>query len=38
MTYRPHADGSVQQTGETSNDGGKTWQPSFDLIYRRAAQ
>jgi len=34
MTYTPHPDGSVQQMGETSDDEGKTWQPSFDLIYR----
>lgn len=36
MTYRPHADGSVEQAGETSDDGGKSWQPGFDFIYRRA--
>ncbi|MEO6172945.1 MAG: hypothetical protein ABIP02_07500 [Arenimonas sp.] len=36
MTYTPHADGSVQQMGETSDDGGNTWQASFDLIYRHA--
>ena len=33
MTYTPRADGSVEQAGETSDDGGKTWQPGFDLIY-----
>ena len=37
MTYTPHADGSVEQAGQTSDDGGKTWQASFDLIYRKAA-
>ncbi|MGH8105027.1 MAG: hypothetical protein ACREO1_08120 [Arenimonas sp.] len=36
MTYTPHTDGSVQQMGETSDDEGKTWQVSFDFIYRRA--
>jgi hypothetical protein len=36
MTYTPAADGSVRQAGETSDDGGKTWRPGFDLIYRRA--
>lgn len=36
MTYTPRADGSVEQAGESSDDDGKTWQPSFDLIYRRA--
>lgn len=35
MTYTPHADGSVEQAGQTSDDGGKTWQPGFDLIYMR---
>ncbi len=35
MTYTPHADGSVEQAGAASDDGGKTWTPSFDLIYRR---
>jgi hypothetical protein len=34
MTYTPHADGSVEQSGQTSDDGGRTWQPSFDFIYR----
>ena len=36
MTYTPHRDGSVEQMGESSDDGGKSWQPSFDLVYRRA--
>jgi len=36
MTYTPHPDGSVEQAGETSDDEGRTWQPGFDLIYRRA--
>lgn len=36
MTYTPLADGSVEQMGVTSDDDGKTWQPSFDFIYRRA--
>jgi hypothetical protein len=35
MIYTPHPDGSVEQAGESSDDGGKSWQPSFDLIYRR---
>lgn len=35
MTYTPNADGSVRQSGESSDDNGKTWQPSFDLTYRR---
>jgi hypothetical protein len=37
MTYTPGADGSVRQFGETSDDGGATWAPSFDFTYRRAA-
>ena len=37
MTYTPQADGAVRQLGESSDDKGKTWQPSFDFIYRRAA-
>lgn len=36
MTYTPLADGSVEQSGVTSDDDGKTWQPSFDFIYVRA--
>ena len=35
MTYTPRADGSVEQAGESSDDDGRTWQPSFDFIYRR---
>ncbi|MBW8880294.1 MAG: hypothetical protein JF615_02390 [Asticcacaulis sp.] len=35
MTYTPHPDGSVEQAGQTSDDGGKTWTASFDLIYRK---
>lgn len=34
MTYTPAPDGSVRQSGETSDDAGRTWQPSFDFIYR----
>jgi hypothetical protein len=34
MTYTKLADGSVEQAGTSSDDGGKTWQPSFDFIYR----
>jgi hypothetical protein len=35
MSYAPLADGSVRQVGETSIDGGKTWQAAFDFTYRR---
>jgi hypothetical protein len=35
MTYHPGSDGSVRQTGLVSADDGKTWQPGYDLIYRK---
>ncbi|MGB9415039.1 MAG: hypothetical protein WCB58_01890 [Acidobacteriaceae bacterium] len=35
MSYRPLSDGTVEQSGVTSDDEGKTWQPGFDLIYTR---
>jgi hypothetical protein len=35
MEYRPHADGSVEQIGTASTDGGATWQPGYDYIYRK---
>lgn len=34
-TWRPLPDGRVQQTFESSSDGGKTWAVSFDGFYRR---
>ena len=37
MTYTKGADGSVRQAGAASEDGGKTWTPTFDFTYRRAA-
>jgi hypothetical protein len=37
MTYSRQPDGAVRQLGESSDDQGKTWQPSFDFIYRKAA-
>jgi hypothetical protein len=37
MTYTRHADGSVEQLGETSDDNGQSWQPGFDFLYRPAA-
>ena len=36
ITYTPLPDGSVEQAGESSDDGGKTWKKSFDLLYRKA--
>jgi hypothetical protein len=35
MTFEPRADGTVRQTGTISTDGGKTFEPSFDLIYTK---
>jgi hypothetical protein len=35
MSYRLLSDGTVEQSGVTSDDNGKTWQPGFDLIYTR---
>ena len=35
MTFEPLANGDVRQSGTQSLDGGKTFQPSFDLIYKR---
>jgi len=35
-TYTVQPDGAVRQFGETSDDQGKTWTPSFDFLYRRA--
>jgi hypothetical protein len=37
MTYTPLSDGQVEQVGVTSDDAGKTWQPSFDFIYKPAS-
>jgi hypothetical protein len=37
MTYSRAAGGAVRQLGEFSADGGATWIPSFDFLYRRAA-
>jgi len=38
MTYTPLADGAVEQAGESSDDEGKSWQPSFDFIYKPAVE
>ena len=35
MSYRLLPDGTVEQSGVTSDDNGKTWQSGFDLIYTR---
>ena len=36
MTYTKEPGGAVRQHGEVSTDGGKTWAPSFDLLYTPA--
>jgi hypothetical protein len=35
MNYQKQPDGQVRQWGDSSTDGGKTWSPSFDFLYRR---
>jgi len=35
MRYQRQPDGQVRQWGEASSDGGKSWQSSFDFLYRR---
>ena len=34
IRYQKEPDGQVRQWGESSFDGGKTWKPSFDFLYR----
>jgi len=34
MRYRRNPDGTVRQWGEVTQDGGKSWLPSFDLTYK----
>ena len=36
MTYSPLAGGAVRQHGEFSADEGKSWQTTFDFVYRPA--
>jgi hypothetical protein len=38
MVYEKLPDGSVTQTGYGSQDGGKSWQLSYKLVYRPSAQ
>jgi len=35
MTFEPRPDGTIRQSGTLSMDGGKTFAPSFDLIYTK---
>jgi hypothetical protein len=36
-TWQPRKDG-VRETAELSTDGGKTWKPLFDIVFRRHPQ
>jgi hypothetical protein len=36
MRYQLQPSGEVRQWSEVSTDGGKSWQPGFDFLYRRA--
>jgi hypothetical protein len=35
MTFEPFPDGTIRQSGTLSTDGGKTFNPSFDLTYKK---
>ncbi len=37
MSYQLQPDGQVRQWGEASSDGGRTWQQTFDFLYRRVS-
>jgi hypothetical protein len=37
ITWTPRPDGTIRQYWEISTDAGKTWQASFDGLYRRKA-
>ena len=36
--WKPEANGTVRETAWRSKDNGKTWQPWFDLVFRRATK
>jgi hypothetical protein len=36
MTFTPVPNGNVRQLGEQSADGGQSWQPLYDFIYKSA--
>lgn len=36
MTFTPMPNGNVRQLGEQSADGGQSWQPLYDFIYKSA--
>jgi hypothetical protein len=35
LTFTPNADGTVRQYSDISPDGGATWRPRYDFLYRR---
>jgi hypothetical protein len=35
MNYQLQPDGQVRQWAQASTDGGKTWKPAFDFLYRK---
>jgi hypothetical protein len=35
LAFTPQADGSVRQYSDVSSDGGATWRPRYDFLYRR---
>jgi hypothetical protein len=35
MSYTLNTDGTVEQVGVVSTDGGKSWKPGYDYVYRR---
>ena len=37
MNYQVQTDGQVRQWAQASSDGGKTWKPAFDFLYRKVA-
>jgi hypothetical protein len=38
MNYQLQPDGQVRQWAQAAADGGKTWQPAFDFLYRRVKE
>ena len=38
MNYQLWPDGQVRQWAQASSDGGKTWTPAFDFLYRKVAE
>ena len=38
MNYQLQPDGQVRQWAQSSTNGGKTWTPAFDFLYRKVAE